>query len=439
MKILFVENRYKTGLWEVIAKEYQKLGHEIYWIVQNPMFKPSFGNISILPFPKKINFKKVYSSEIQKVIDSNRGLNYFGVKTDDFIFWYEKEVEKIIEAISPDLVFGEPTLFHELLVINSCKKRNILFLHPSSTRYPSNRFSFYLYDTLTPFIGSNDQMKNEVAIKTVNAIAKRESLPDYFKVLKYNLSNIDWLKDKLRLSFGYLLGEKYNTPSPIHKFRINKYYQNNIREWEKIASSVDAVKPGFNVLYAMQMQPEANIDVWGNPNSNQTNVISMILESLNKGEKLIIKPNPKSKYEISQQLLSVIKLNRDKVIPLTHSSKMDVLWDKIDLVITVTGTISMECIFDNKPLIMLGPGLQNNKSNCYVLKPEESMRPIFDQIKDKKFPVLSQNEKVNYLQELIQTSYEGTNGDGLHNLHYINDNENLDNLKDAYIDILNYV
>ena len=89
MKILFVENRYKTGLWEVIAKEYQKLGHEIYWIVQNPMFKPSFGNISILPFPKKINFKKVYSSEIQKVIDSNRGLNYFGVKTDDFIFWYD--------------------------------------------------------------------------------------------------------------------------------------------------------------------------------------------------------------------------------------------------------------------------------------------------------------------------------------------------------------
>ena len=439
MKILFIENRYKTDLWEVIAKEYQKLGHEIYWIVQNPMFKPSFGNISILPFPKKINFEKDYTPKIQKVIDSNRGLNYFGVKSDDFIFWYEKEVEKIIEAISPDLVFGEPTLFHELLVINSCKKRNILFLHPSSTRYPSNRFSFYLYDTLTPFIGSNDQMENEVAIKTVNAIAKRESLPDYIKVLKYNLSNIDWLKDKLRLSFGYLLGEKYNTPSPIHKFRINKSYQNNIREWEKLASNVDAIKPGFNVLYAMQMQPEANIDVWGNPNSNQTDVIARILESLNKGEKLIIKPNPKSKYEISQQLLSVIKSNSDKVIPLTHSSKMDVLWDKIDLVITVTGTISMECIFDNKPLIMLGPGLQNNQRNCYVLKPNASLRTIFNSVLNKQFLTLTLNDKVNYLQELMQTSYEGTNGDGLHNLHYINDNENLDNLKGAYLDILNHV
>ena len=61
------------------------------------------------------------------------------------------------------------------------------------------------------------------------------------------------------------------------------------------------------------------------------------------------------------------------------------------------------------------------------------------QIQNKKFPSLSENEKVNYLQELIQTSYEGTNGDGLHNLHYINDNKNLDNLKDAYIDILKYV
>lgn len=53
MKILFVENRYKTGLWEVIAKEFEHKGHEIFWIVQNPMFKPSFGNVTVCRFQKK--------------------------------------------------------------------------------------------------------------------------------------------------------------------------------------------------------------------------------------------------------------------------------------------------------------------------------------------------------------------------------------------------
>ena len=47
------------------------------------------------------------------------------------------------------------------------------------------------------------------------------------------------------------------------------------------------------------------------------------------------------------------------------------------------------------------------------------MRPVLDQIKNKFFPVLSEYDKVGYLQELMQTSYEGTNGDGLHNLNYI--------------------
>jgi len=439
LKILFVENRYKTSLWEVIAKEYEKLGHEIYWIVQNPMFKPSFGNVSVLPFPKQINFKKVYSPEIQKVIDSNRGLNYFGLSSDDFIFWYEKEVEKIIENTLPDLVFGEPTLFHELLVINECKKRNILYLHPSSTRYPNNRFSFYINDTQVPFKGSNDQLNDEKALMIIKAIRTRQAQPDYMSVLSYKLKPVDWLKDKIRLSLGYYLGEKYNTPSPFVKKKINTHYARNIIEWDKIAVDKADIPKGFNVLYAMQMQPEANLDVWGHPNSNQVELISRIIKNLNNSEKLIIKPNPKSKYEISNDLLSLVRENHKNVVLLKHSSKMDDIWMKTNVVLTVSGTIAIECIFDNKPVIILSEALHSKQKNIYHLKTNESMRPVFDQIQNKKFPALSENEKINYLHELIQTSYEGTNGDGLHNLHYLNDNENFDNLKDAYIDILNYV
>jgi len=54
MRILFVENRYTTWIFSIVAKELAQSGHEIHWIVQNPIFSPKIGNIHLLPFPKKM-------------------------------------------------------------------------------------------------------------------------------------------------------------------------------------------------------------------------------------------------------------------------------------------------------------------------------------------------------------------------------------------------
>lgn len=438
MKILFVENRYKTALWEIIGKMYQDMGHEIHWIVQNPLFKPSFGKINSLPFPRKFNFEKVYTEPIKKIIQADRGINYFGIESDDFIFWYHREIEQLIEEIQPDLVFGESTLFHELLVIDACKRRDIKYLHPSSCRYPTSRFSFYLYDTLIPFGESGDQFLDEEAMLTVESIAKRKKLPDYMQVLKPNLGFKDKIQDKLKLSWGYLLGEKYNTPSPIRKIKINRHFKRNIAIWERNALSISDLDESFYVLYAMQMQPEANIDVWGYPYNDQAAVIEWIVDNLQEGEKLVIKPNPKSKYEISEKLLTVIETHREKILPLNHASKMDELWPFIDLVVTVTGTISIECIFDNKPVVMLGQGLQTGQKNCVQLNSTSSLAPTIQSIKENTFPKLTEQEKIDYLNQLMNTSFFGINGDGLHNGHYIK-SENLVVLRALYKSVLNEI
>lgn len=436
MKILFVENRYKTALWEIIGKMYQEKGHEIHWIVQNPLFKPSVGRINILPFPRRLNFEKIYTEPIKKIIHADRGLNYFGIKSDDFIFWYHHQIEQLIEEIEPDLVFGESTLFHELLVIDACKQRKITYLHPSSCRYPTSRFSFYLHDTLIPFGESGDQFSDEEAMLTVESIAKRKKLPDYMQVLKPNLGFKDKIQDKLKLSWGYLLGEKFNTPSPLKKLSINRHFKRNIDIWEQNASSISELDEAFYVLYPMQMQPEANIDVWGHPNNDQAAVVEWIVRSLHEGEKLVIKPNPKSKYEISDRLLSVIETHREKIIVLKHSTKMDELWPFIDLVVTVTGTISIECIFDNKPVAMFGQGIQTGQKNCIELNRNSSLREIISMVKENNFPQLTEDEKKAFLQMLVRTSFPGINGDGLHNAHYLQ-SKNLDQLKIAFKNILN--
>lgn len=433
MRILFVENRYKTKFWELVASELEKKGHEIFWIVQNHLFKPSFGKINILPYPKKIENKK-YDDDIKRIIQSDRGINYFGIKTDDHLFWYKKEIDKIIDLVNPNLVFGEGTLFHELLVIDSCKVRDILYLQPTSCRYPQRRFSFYKYNTLQPF-GKSDQYISDIEIKEIiNSIVNRTVAPDYMGTPKYTPSKGKLLQDKIKLTLGYLLGEKYNTPSPLKKIKINKHFQKNINNWEEIAKDKNEIdlKSYFNILYPLQMQPEANIDVWGYPNNNQAKVIERILSEIKDNEKIILKANPKSKYEISNEMLNLVRLNPEKIIILKHSTKMSDIIDEMDLVVTVTGTISIECILANKPIIMLGEALQTKQKNCIRLENNSHYRPILDLIKRNNFPKLTEEEKINYLKEIIETSFIGIDGDGLFGRHYLEDKNNMDYIYYAF-------
>ena len=221
MKILFVENRYKTYLWERIGQEYLQLGHEVHFIIQNHEFITQNLNFKVhkITYPSKNKFD-LNTEEIQrykKVIRSNRGLNYFGIKHNGFIAYYAGEIDKIIDTIQPDLAFGESTLFHELLVIEACRNKNILYLHPSSSRYPKNRFAFYKYDTLEPFKGSGEVLPQDEAIKLANTIGKRKALPDYMNVSRATSTRKELFLDKVKLIKGYYSGEKYNTPSPLHK------------------------------------------------------------------------------------------------------------------------------------------------------------------------------------------------------------------------------
>ena len=59
MKLLFIENRYKTYFFEHVARKLRSEGHDIYWIIQNKGFSPSksFNNYFI-DYPKKrFNYK----------------------------------------------------------------------------------------------------------------------------------------------------------------------------------------------------------------------------------------------------------------------------------------------------------------------------------------------------------------------------------------------
>jgi len=100
---------------------------------------------------------------------------------------------------------------------------------------------------------------------------------------------------------------------------IEQERKRNIARWnllaEKQTGKLDA--SGFKILYPLQMQPEANIDVWGRKYNNQLQLIRQLVGAAPEDVYLVVKPNPKSKYELSSDLIDYAEKN-ERIIVIHH-------------------------------------------------------------------------------------------------------------------------
>lgn len=433
-KILFIENRYRTLFWSEMAKLLEKKGYKVFFVVENHLFKPSHQNVYVIPYPHKRNL--IISEnhpEFVKIQQSDRALNYFGLSSDSHYSYYYAQLKMIVEKVKPDIVFGESTAFHELLMIEICKQKKILYLHPSSCRYPIGRFSFYKYDTLEPYSGSGEILEDEKALEVIHSIIYRKVIPDYMEKRKINfLVRYHRLRELLKLSFAYYTGEHYDTPSPLIKYKIEKSRKRNIKKWDLIARRNGSLAEDtrFKILYPLQMQPEANLDVWGRKYNDQLKVIENILAATDKNVIVVVKPNPKSKYELTKKLIDFLESN-ERVVMIGHWERIGEIFPIVDLVVTVTGTIAMECIWSDKPVVTLVNTLYNRVRSAVYLKDFNRLQTIVDSVRRDNFPQIRDKEKIDFINLINQTSFEGMPYEK--NL----DAENLQKCKAAFERVLN--
>ena len=430
-KVLFVESRYVTYLYDKIAEKLIKNGHEVHWIVLNHQFNPRHGKVYLLKYPKTRKIKKHESSYLDTVISTDRQLRFFDKKETNHFYHYDIEIKKILETITPDIVFGEPTAFHHLITLEICKEMKTLYLHPASCRYPINRFAFYKYDTLEPYKGSRELLSNEQATKAITDIVHRNSVPNYMIAPQINTK--EKLVDKIKILKGYLSGERNNTPSPITKLRKDHTNKAILKKWNKAAvNDIDTSK--FVVLFPLHMQPESSIDVWGREFSDQNKVIREISERLKKNEVLYIKPNPKSSFEINTELIKFIS-ERENVIALNSNVKMGEIFDSVDLFVNVVGTIAIECILSGKPVISLVKTYFNDMTKTFDISLFDEISQIIELVKGGKYEKLELNDKIKYFNKLNSLSYKGLITDTFNNKNVINES-NINNLFSAFVDVI---
>ncbi|WP_341237705.1 hypothetical protein, partial [uncultured Limnobacter sp.] len=319
MKIVFVENRGKTVFWSAVARELMRHGHDVSWLVQNPAYASAaeVGTRFFLGFPKTTD---LVDAPIPPAVLTDRGRQYFGAGSQHYSF-YANRIAVALDDLNPDVVIGEPTLMHELLTIEECNRRNIPYLHPTMTRYPAGRFSILSGATQVPLMVNHNSLPSTQLLEQAKGIVAGSSLPSYMKkpssfgAPKHAARKI---LGQSRVSLGWFMGERFNTPSPLRKLALQRNLRTNLKSWEALARlpNVD----NSIILYPLQMQPEANIDVWGRPYVDQFAFIQRLLEALPTNDYVAVKANPKAKYEISERLLELARKDpRVILLPLDCS------------------------------------------------------------------------------------------------------------------------
>lgn len=416
MKILLIENRHTVLLWEPIAKRLLAEGHAVHWLVQNHQFVPGTGEIYKIPYPQDLQLDAHSAGcnpDLEFVRSADRNVNYFGGDTAHYPYYW-CSITGYLEKLRPDLVMGECTLFHEMMCIRLCRRLSIPYLQPTSCRYPTGRISFYRYDSTDIFGGCGQRMLDEQAREIVDRIASRQLKPDYMRnaagrieIFRHRMQRLSCSAEVL---WGWLRGERFNTPSPARKWALQRQLRARQKAWDTLAAKKPLSSNRFTVCYPMQMQPEANIDVWGNRYRNQTQLIKDLVAILPADAILMIKPNPKSKYELSADLIGFVE-NCDRVVAVSHHCTMDTIFSSVDLFVTVMGTIGMECIVSAKPVAILGPLFRTESTSGSFAEGLQDVGRKIAEVRASVAPVCNEAARIEYVQRLHETSYPGITGD----------------------------
>lgn len=349
-KLLFLENRGKTTFWEQVACALEQQGHTVAWMVQSPVYLPSLfrdsARLHLLPFPSAAELRAAAGSSVSDYPElvTDRGRHYFGAGTAHYGH-YRKCIRDVLRKEAPDVVIGEPTLFHELISIALCREAGIPYLHPCGTRYPSGRFMILAYDTQCTVGGSGERLPEAEARELALQIAEGRVIPSYMQKGERRQRlrrQALLLLARARVWWGRLRGECYNTPALLTKLRLAWRLRQNLKRWVALAKV--PMVPTRTLLYPLQMQPEANIDVWGRPYSDQAAFVRELLACAPADVQVAIKANPKSKYEVSEELLA-LAISEPRVCLLPLDMGMAAAQSAAVGTVTVTGTVGYEAVF----------------------------------------------------------------------------------------------
>jgi len=312
-------------------------------------------------------FEKKYAIDLWKLIYNDRifyNFNEFYKFTRDQVLGIvEQEIrffEKILDDVKPDFVFLLPVLRPSYLFYLICKSRNIIPIILNASRIPGKSI-----------LNSDDhELKFQKSIINSRETIPKISLNEFLSQSMHKQvteESTHWLKPNrtfLSAGFKFILSNNSSENSNYAYFGRSKgkvltnYFYDFFRvrkreNWlnQNAENHIETKKPF--IFFPLHLEQEMSLLIRAPFYTNQLEIIKNIVKSLPIGYELYVKEHPLM-YVRSWRKISIYKeiMNLPNVRLIHPSVASNELLEKCSLVITISGTTSLDAGFFQKPAII---------------------------------------------------------------------------------------
>jgi hypothetical protein len=459
MKVAFILNYERTKVFFALSKHLEAAGHEVFFISPGTHWarwleKEGVATSRILDVaasgtewerdgvtPEEVehlaNLERASAIHVNDVIMMDRILRHAPA---DRVRAYFAVASRCIQAFLLDrdiqLVFGEQTFAFEILTTMVCKTIKRTILNPHVVRIPVNRLGFFRGHLTNDLVRFRDvtPAHHAQAQEVLADFRRNKPIPDFVKRNKRPpMPRANWpakLVKHVRIEIEDPHDETHFSPAWLMKQRGKEVlYGLAHRVASPFWTPPSRPERPF-VLYPMQRQPESSIDVLGSRFTNQIELIRTIARTVPSTHDLYVKEHPLGAGDRSPRVFRELR-----AIPGVKLVDPDVdsfaLADAADLVISVSGTATIESAFRGRPAatigdMFFGPLLVANAWNPYVGSVSDLLR-IREVASDEKI--------LAFLANVLAQSYVGTLGNPLHFPKAL-EPENIASVAIGFLDLL---
>lgn len=415
-----------------IAKELTPEGYRIYWITTNEYYTAC---IVADGFPREYILELIYHPADFLSMAEKEALHHeiarseaacdFSLnaallmdrfvtskstpRVNEYIYLYYRDIKRFLQKYQIDWVFGEPTNVNDLITYMICRELNIKYTFPGDLRFPTKRLLFfdgYLQKTILP------NPNNEAGIsgqELIEQFRQRKPTPFYFekqcrdrvirpgRIIKSIIRRVRLRRIVSGRSLAHY--DAWGNIKLTCKRALNSFYMRHLCRYDDLSQL-----NGKLAFYPLHVQPENTIDVLGPYHSDQLKLIKDIRRSLPFDTTLLVKEHPNFLGIKDISFFSAIR-RIPNVKLIRHDVPSFDIYEKVKLVLTVSGTAAYEAGLLGIPAITFAPMYFGGLSSIYECAD-------ITKLKDLTTRLLNGFERdyaadCAFLEKLVKQSHDG--------------------------------
>jgi hypothetical protein len=352
---------------------------------------------------------------------------------NDFVVRYYHDMKRFLIENAITHVFAEPTNCNDLLLYMLCRELGIVYISPRDMRYPPKRLVFfdgYLQERILPVRGGGASLNGR---EILESFSSRRPRPYYFDKLNGRrvvypgkIAKAAYRRLRLRgVVSGHSLThyDAWGRTKLTIRRAVNSFYMRHLCHYDDVHDITGRI-----AFYGLHVQPENSIDVLGAYVSDQLKLIKDIRRALPFDTTLVVKEHPNFLGMKSPGFFRELR-RLPNVRLIRHDVPTFDLYDRVDLVLTVSGTIAYEAGMLGIPAITFSPMFFGGLSSVRYCSSVTELKDLAADLMDN----FSRDDDADcrFMESLLEHSHDAYWTDPLFDRSVL-DPENIEKLAGAF-------